>query len=116
MTKEHQFVSSRSRRIACPLARWQLLLVALATVFGSRAYAQATPPATTGPSQPFFAPPPPEGFDPVVASDGRGRGAVPEQQQHQPKLGLLGQHLPERRLDRRTSRLVSCSSRLPCGT
>jgi hypothetical protein len=70
MTKENHAVSAREdRRKALPLAHLQLLLAILAISLGSRALAQTPPAGTDDPSQPFFYPSPPAGFDPVGAAD-----------------------------------------------
>jgi hypothetical protein len=65
----HFFAPTGGRRKALVPAGIPLLLAMLAIFFGSRALAQTATPGTTDPSQPFFAPAPPAGFDPVRASD-----------------------------------------------
>jgi hypothetical protein len=64
----NRVVSSREERKSQPLARGRLLAV-VAISLGSVVFAQ-TPPAVSNEPQSFFYPAPPEGFNPVTASDG----------------------------------------------
>jgi hypothetical protein len=60
-----------SGKEARPLVRWRLplLLAVLVISLGSNVFAQPASTGATNSLQPFFAPVPPEGFDPVAASD-----------------------------------------------
>jgi hypothetical protein len=70
MTGNYRSVSAKvARRKGLPLARLQLLLAILAIAPGSRALAQTAPTGSNDPSQPYFYPAPPEGFNAVTASD-----------------------------------------------
>ena len=70
LTKEHQSGSARDgMKGARSLARWQLPLAILSVSLVSPAFAQPAATGGPGPSTSFFSPPPPEGFDPIGASD-----------------------------------------------
>jgi hypothetical protein len=70
MTREHQSAPpTESGANPRRLARWQLLLAALAASFGSNMFGQTAQPDPTTAFQPFFNPAPPPGFNAVGASD-----------------------------------------------